>query len=56
MYLDQSGWIHAVWSVNDISNHGQAIYYAKFNFGERDWSEPLRLAKTEGGLGTQVPE
>jgi hypothetical protein len=51
----QSGWLHAVWSVNDISNHGQAIYYAKFNFGGRDWSEPLQLAETLGGIGTQAP-
>lgn len=55
MHQGQSGWLHAVWSVNDIANHGQAIYYANFNFANREWSEPLELAETQGGLGTQAP-
>ena len=32
MYLGESGWLHAMWTVNDIANHGQAIYYARFDF------------------------
>ncbi len=50
-----SGWLQAVWTANDISNHGVALYYARFSFSDMRWSDLVTLAETEGGLGTQAP-
>ena len=49
-----SGWIHAIWAVYDISGQGRGIYYSRTQDPE-DWSEPILLAKAESGLGTQTP-
>lgn len=55
MHLGESGWLHAVWTANDIQNHGQALYYARFSFVDMQWSDPMTLAENQGGLGTQAP-
>ena len=51
----QTGVVHAIWSVNDVLNHGVAIYYASFSYADLQWREPLRLAETQGGLGVLAP-
>lgn len=53
--LTSSGRLHAVWSVNDQANHGQAIYFSSYDFGDNDWSDAIKLAETQGDLGTQAP-
>ena len=55
MYMGEKGQLYAVWSVNDISNHGEAIYFSIFDFTSQQWSEPLTIAETRGFLGTQAP-
>jgi hypothetical protein len=52
---DQSGQLHAVWNTDDISGQGRGIYYAMLQFGTTEWSDPLRLAAVESGLGTKAP-
>jgi hypothetical protein len=54
MYLGHSGQLHAVWSVYDIAGHGVSMYYANLRIGQRQWSDPLELAKGVG-IGVQAP-
>lgn len=51
----EPGLLHAVWSVNDVLNHGKAIYYATFSYADGQWQEPMVLATTQGGLGVLAP-
>jgi hypothetical protein len=56
-HIDGAGLLHAVWSVNDVENHGQAIYYAQYDFDDNAWTAPTPVAETQDpdGLGTQAP-
>jgi hypothetical protein len=50
----KSGWYHAIWGVYNAQGQGRGIYYARSNNGV-DWSEPVLLADSSDGLGTQTP-
>lgn len=55
LYFGQSGLLHAVWTVNDILNRGDAVYYGSFDTELMQWRDPVQLAETKGGLGTLAP-
>lgn len=44
IYVDFKANLHAVWSVADFTGNGLANYYAKFEAGTSDWTEPIVLA------------
>jgi len=52
---DQAGWIHAIWNVYTKAGQGRGIYYAKSKSGSTLWSDPVLLATSQDGLGTQTP-
>lgn len=51
----QSGSIHVVWDVRDLGGNGRQINYAGLNLDDRQWSEPITLAKAETGYGVLFP-
>jgi hypothetical protein len=53
LYLDQNRMLHAVWVVNDTSGTGQAIYYAKLDVENWEWTEPVLLATAGQFAGSQ---
>ncbi len=50
----KSGKLHAIWGLYSVGGQGRGIYYAGSEDGNQ-WSEPYRLAISEGGLGSQTP-
>jgi hypothetical protein len=48
MIKDDTGNLHAVWSLISVRGLGQAIYYSRSNFTENQWSQPYLLAELEG--------
>ena len=54
MDLGQSGVLHVVWSNYDISGNGVAVYYADYDIGRKQWSNPLKLTSARSGLSTVI--
>lgn len=50
LYLDHSGFFHAVWSTFDNKGFGGPGYYAKFDLNSGIWSDPMEL--DEPGIRT----
>ena len=54
-YLDDAGWLHAVWFVPNLAGQGRAVYYARLNVLEGTWSDPIVLGTAEEGFGILYP-
>lgn len=48
MHLEQQGQLHAVWTINNTTGNGEAIYYARRTLDHLQWSEPIELAVVDG--------
>lgn len=54
--IDNQNVLHATWVVVDETGNGQAIYYARFDPDEKQWSQPIELAtRAEGQYETDWP-
>ena len=51
----ETGWLHAIWNVNNRAGQGRGIYYARSENGDLQWGDPVLLAMAQEGLGTQTP-
>lgn len=55
LVVDKSGWLQAIWTVITTAGQGRGIYYSRMNLGNGEWSLPIALANTPGGLGVRDP-
>ncbi|HLY27929.1 MAG TPA: sialidase family protein [Aggregatilineales bacterium] len=55
VYSSATGWLHAVWSTYSTEGQGRGTYYARLKLGQEQWSQPIELARTDSGYGTQEP-
>ncbi|MEZ4618585.1 MAG: hypothetical protein R2867_24140 [Caldilineaceae bacterium] len=44
-YLDHAGQLHAVWNIVSATGVDEALYYARLDVAQQQWSEPIRLDK-----------
>ena len=54
LMIDKSGELHALWGVFTLTAQGRGVYYARSKDG-LEWSQPILLAQSQDGLGTQRP-
>jgi hypothetical protein len=54
MMTGKSGQLHAIWGVYTPTAQGRGVYYTQSSDGI-EWSEPVRLAEAQDGLGLQKP-
>jgi hypothetical protein len=50
----KTGKLHALWGLYSANGQGRGIYYANSEDGTQ-WSEPVLLANSDAGLGSQTP-
>jgi hypothetical protein len=55
IHAGKSGQLHAIWNVMSRGGQGRGIYYSRAEDGQAKWSEPVKLAEAESGLGTMTP-
>jgi hypothetical protein len=53
--IGESGWIHAVWNVDNKSGQGRGIFYSRLDLQENQWSNTITLSETESGYGLKGP-
>lgn len=52
--VDDTGKVHLVWQVNNPSGNAEAVYYARFENENEEWSKPVILSPTATHAGSMI--